>query len=111
MKNNELLDFIDKNKNKKLIAIQGLGFVGSAMSLVCANAINGDYAVIGVDQPTNEGLSIVNSLNDGVFPFIAEDPKIDELFKTTIKKNIPLLFLPANIFAELLSDFIIYIKL
>ncbi len=38
--------FLKNNKNKEVIVIQGLGFVGSVMSLVCANAINGDYAVM-----------------------------------------------------------------
>ena len=42
--------FLKKNK-KPVVVVQGLGFVGSVMSLVCANAINGDYAVIGVDLP------------------------------------------------------------
>ena len=37
--------FVDEN-NKPVIAVQGLGFVGAVMSLVCANAIDGDYAVI-----------------------------------------------------------------
>ena len=40
--------------NKPVIAVQGLGFVGAVMSLVCANAINGDYAVIGVDLPRKD---------------------------------------------------------
>ena len=44
-------EFVLKN-NKPVIAVQGLGFVGAVMSLVCANAIDGDYAVIGVDLPT-----------------------------------------------------------
>ena len=45
--------FVKKNHEKKIIVVQGLGFVGSVMSLVCANALNDDYAVIGVDLPTN----------------------------------------------------------
>lgn len=46
-------EFVSKN-NKPVIAVQGLGFVGAVMSLVCANAINGDYAVIGVDLPSKD---------------------------------------------------------
>ena len=41
--------FINKNKNKKIVVVQGLGFVGSIMSLVCANSINYYYAVICID--------------------------------------------------------------
>lgn len=83
----ELDKFIQNHINKKIIAIQGLGFVGSVMSLVCANAINGDYAVIGVDLPTEKGKKIINGLNNGVFPLVAEDPKINKLFNDTIAKG------------------------
>jgi len=79
--------FVQKNQEKKIIAVQGLGFVGSVMSLVCANAINGDYAIIGIDLPTKRGKSIINSLNNGIFPLVTDDPKIEEFFLNTIKKN------------------------
>ena len=35
----------------KKVCVQGLGFVGAVMSLVCANVNKSDYAVIGVDLP------------------------------------------------------------
>ena len=57
------------------------------MSLVCANAINGDYSVLGVDLPTPKGREIIDGLNNGVFPLIANDPKIKELFEATMKKK------------------------
>ena len=84
---NQLRDFIFNNKGKKIVAVQGLGFVGSVMSLVCANAINGDYSVLGVDLPTPKGKEIIDGLNNGVFPLIANDPKIKELFEATMKKK------------------------
>ena len=46
--NNTIDDFIFRNKGKKIIVVQGLGFVGSVKSLVCANAKQ-NYAVIGLD--------------------------------------------------------------
>ena len=58
MKNKLLQKFINENQHRKIVAIQGLGFVGSAMSLVCANPLNGDYAVIGVELPNKNGKSI-----------------------------------------------------
>ena len=79
--------FIQKNSTKKIIVVQGLGFVGSVMSLVCANAINGDYAVIGVDVPTGRGKKITDDINNGIFPLVAEDPKIDQLFKKSIENG------------------------
>ena len=40
---------LSKNTGKKVLVVQGLGFVGAVMSLVCANALAEEYAVIGVE--------------------------------------------------------------
>ena len=69
------------------IGIIGLGFVGSVMSLVCANAISEEYAVIGVDLANEESYWKIKSINNGVFPLIADDPKIDEFFENTKLKG------------------------
>jgi len=79
-------EFVSKN-NKTVIAVQGLGFVGSVMSLVCANAIDGDYAVIGVDLPRKDTLWKIKSINEGLFPVIASDPKIDEFYANAKQKG------------------------
>ena len=50
-----LEEFIAMNSLHEIVLVQGLGFVGSVMSLVCSNAINGDYTVIGVDLPNEHG--------------------------------------------------------
>lgn len=50
------------------------------MALVCANAPGRDYMVLGVDLPEGPGKERVDSLNAGVFPLKAEDPKIPEFF-------------------------------
>ena len=44
--------FLERNSDKKVVVVQGLGFVGAVMSLVCANSIENNYAVIGVDVPS-----------------------------------------------------------
>ena len=79
--------FIQKNKEKKVIVVQGLGFVGAVMSLVCANSIIEEYAVIGVDLPNSDNFWKIQSLNQGVFPLIADDPKIEEFFELSRKKE------------------------
>jgi hypothetical protein len=56
--------FLQKQTDTPVVLIQGLGFVGSVMSLVVANAISGDYAVIGVDQDTETGRRTVDALID-----------------------------------------------
>jgi len=73
-------DFLDRNVGKKVVVIQGLGFVGAVMSLVCANALTEEYAVIGIDLASEKTYWKIQSINDGVFPLIADDPKIAEFF-------------------------------
>ena len=47
-----------------------------------------EYAVIGVDVATERGKKIVSGLNNGIFPLVAEDPKIDQLFNIYINSNV-----------------------
>ena len=79
--------YIDSNHDCPVVVVQGLGFVGSVMSLVCANAKNTFYKVIGVDLPTSKNITKVNLLNSGQFPLSADDPKINEYFKNSQINN------------------------
>ena len=80
-------DFLHNNKNKPVVVVQGLGFVGAVMSLVCANSQKEDYAVIGVDLPREDTFWKIKSINDGCFPVVASDPKINEYYEATMKKG------------------------
>ena len=80
-------NFLEKNVHKKVVVVQGLGFVGAVMSLVCANAFTEEYAVIGVDLADENSFWKIKSINDGVFPLIADDPKIADLFENTKVKG------------------------
>ena len=60
--------FLDLHKDKKVVVVQGLGFVGAVMSIVCANALTEDYAVIGVDLANAANYWKIKSINDGQFP-------------------------------------------
>ena len=82
-----IVNFLSNQVGKKIIVVQGLGFVGAVMSLVCANAISEEYAVIGVDLANEESYWKIKSINNGVFPLIADDPKIDEFFENTKLKG------------------------
>lgn len=75
--------FLSKNYSKKVVVVQGLGFVGAVMSLVCANAVTEDYAVIGVDLPSENAFWKIKSIKDGKFPIIADDPKISKFFNNS----------------------------
>ena len=80
-------NFLSKNNNKPVVMVQGLGFVGAVMSIVCANAINTEYAVIGIDLPSEDSYWKIASINDGFFPVVSSDPKVEEYYKKAKEKG------------------------
>ena len=77
--------FLKINKNKNIIAVQGLGFVGAVMSIVCANSNKNEYAVIGVDLGNKNNYWKIGSINQGNFPIKSSDPKVEQYFQNTVK--------------------------
>jgi UDP-N-acetyl-D-glucosamine dehydrogenase len=73
------------------VAIQGLGFVGAAMAIAVANAVdsNGNpyFNVIGVDLPTRAGRDRVARINSGLFPFRTVDEKIVAGIKQAVDRG------------------------
>lgn len=97
--------FVAGHPGKKVVVVQGLGFVGSVMSLVVANALTEEYAVIGIDLPTPFSYWKIQSINEGTFPVIADDPKIEQFYqKARAKKN---LYATCDPFAYSLANVII----
>ncbi|MDC1143551.1 hypothetical protein OAT22_00680 [Porticoccaceae bacterium] len=80
-------NFLSRHTGKKVVIVQGLGFVGAVMSLVCANAVSEEYAIIGGDLANENTYWKIKSINDGVFPLIADDPKISEFFDNAKAKG------------------------
>ena len=68
------------DKSRKLVCVQGLGFVGAAMSLAIAQARAESggplYNVIGIDLPGEAGEKKAEALNSGEFPFESSDRKL-----------------------------------
>jgi nucleotide sugar dehydrogenase len=79
--------FLSLHPGKKVVVVQGLGFVGSVMGLVVANALTEEYAVIGIDLPTAASFWKICSINEGVFPVLASDPKISQYYQNAVKKK------------------------
>ncbi|MHA1284439.1 MAG: nucleotide sugar dehydrogenase [Promethearchaeota archaeon] len=78
---------INHNKNKKIVVVQGLGFVGSIMAAVVADCeINNrsPYFVIGIDLPTQESFWKIAMINSGRAPFNVGDPSVSDIFKRTV---------------------------
>jgi len=71
------LDVVDR----PIVAVQGLGFVGAAMSIAVASA-RGDeapaFTVVGVDLDDAAGRARVDALNAGRFPFETTDASLLE---------------------------------
>ena len=83
-----LINFIGVNKNQQVVAVQGLGFVGTVMSLVVANSDNGEYAVVGVDRATEDSYWKIAEINAGICPIASSDPLVSEFFENTkLKQN------------------------
>ncbi len=79
--------FLSLHPGKKVVVVQGMGFVGSVMGLVVANALTEEYAVIGIDLPTPASYWKICSINEGVFPVLASDPKISRYYENSRKKK------------------------
>jgi UDP-N-acetyl-D-glucosamine dehydrogenase len=64
----------------KKVCVQGLGFVGAAMSTAIALATNDNgellYEVTGVDLPNEIGQNRINAINNGEFPFNTNDKNL-----------------------------------
>ena len=62
---------------RPVVAVQGLGFVGAAMSIAVASALDAGgeplYDVMGVDLDDPAGRARIAALNDGRFPFETTD--------------------------------------
>ena len=77
------------SEKRKSVCVQGLGFVGSTMSIVIASARSklhkeGIYNVYGLEKENKNGMKIVTSMNKGVFPFKTSDQKLKKELKKSI---------------------------
>jgi nucleotide sugar dehydrogenase len=89
----------ERGKNKKIVAVQGLGFVGSIMAAVTADCEvdgNSPYFVIGVDLPAPSSFWKIPLINTGQSPFQAGDPNVKKTFSSAvnIKKNLVATWVP-----------------
>lgn len=101
---NKINKFLSDNAGKKIIVIQGLGFVGAVMAIVCANAKE-NYAVIGVDLPNKNSYWKVQGINNGSFPVKSSDVKINIYYQKAMRnKN---LIATCDEYAYSVADYII----
>jgi nucleotide sugar dehydrogenase len=73
----------ERARGKRVVAVQGLGFVGSAVAAVIASATNElgqpRWFVIGVDLPSPSGWWKIARMNEGRAPVTSPDPEFEAL--------------------------------
>jgi UDP-N-acetyl-D-glucosamine dehydrogenase len=85
----ELAD-AERRKGKKIVVVQGLGFVGAVMSAIvadCETDGKAPYYVIGIDLPTAGSYWKIPMINRGESPLKAEDPEIEKIFSRIKQKE------------------------
>lgn len=81
-------NFLKESQRKKTVVIQGLGFVGTVMSLVVANSDDDLYNVIGVDTNSENSYWKIADINNGIVPVNSSDPLVQDYFiETKRRKN------------------------
>ena len=79
-----------KKKDKPIVCIQGLGFVGIAMMIAVASRLmdkKNIFNVIGVELDNQSGREKVKQLNSGVLPIKTTDKKLKQFFKRSYNKK------------------------
>ena len=76
----------------KTVCIQGLGFVGFAMAVAVANAVDKVtkkplYKVIGIDLNNAEGIKKINDINSGNFPIKCNDEELKKAYKKCLEQK------------------------
>ena len=77
--------FLERNSGHKVVVVQGLGFVGTVMSLVCANSDKEKYAVLGLDLASKESYWKIASINNGEVPVVSSDPLVEEYYNNCMR--------------------------
>ncbi len=79
----------ERKNGRKIVVVQGMGFVGSVMAAVVADAEdeNGEslYFVHGNDLVSRRSYWKIPVINSGKPPVNADDPEIPEIFPRCVK--------------------------
>jgi nucleotide sugar dehydrogenase len=82
---------LHRGRGKQIVAVQGLGFVGSAVAGAIAGTKDSSgeslFFVIGVDLPTPESYWKVAKLNEGLVPFDSPDPELASYIYDAVHKT------------------------
>lgn len=81
----------EKEKGRKIVTVQGMGFVGCVMAAVVADATDENdkpyYFVHGHQRPSIRSFWKVPIINTGVPPVSSSDKEVPEIFKRTVDEK------------------------
>src|SRR5512133_473284 len=79
----------ERAKNREIVVVMGLGFVGAVMAAIVADSTdkkgNPGKFVIGMQRPSPRSFWKIPLLNRGVSPVKAEDPEVDPMIARCVK--------------------------
>lgn len=81
----------ERAKNREIVVVMGVGFVGAVMAAIVADTVNKDGQpakfVIGMQRPSVRSYWKIPLLNRGVSPVKAEDPEVDPMIARCVKEK------------------------
>jgi nucleotide sugar dehydrogenase len=80
---------IERSKNREIVVVMGVGFVGAVMAAIVADTVDKDGQpskfVIGMQRPSVRSFWKIPMLNRGVSPVKAEDPEVDPMIARCVR--------------------------
>ena len=81
----------ERAKNREIVVVMGVGFVGAVMAAIVADAVDKtgqpSKFVIGMQRPSARSFWKIPLLNRGVSPVKAEDPEVDPMIERCVKEK------------------------
>jgi len=78
----------ERSKNREIVVVMGVGFVGAVMAAIVADTVDRDgnpsKFVIGMQRPSVRSYWKIPLLNRGISPVKAEDPEVDPMIRRCV---------------------------
>jgi len=81
----------ERAKNREIVVVMGVGFVGAVMAAIVADTVDkkgqSSKFVIGMQRPSARSFWKIPMLNRGVSPVKAEDPEVDPMIARCVNEK------------------------
>lgn len=80
-----------RTRNQEIVVVMGLGFVGSVMAAIVADAVGEDGRpskfVVGMQRPSTRSFWKIPMVNKGISPVKAEDPEVETIIQRCVTEK------------------------